>query len=134
MGKSSLARQALSYIEDRKIFLGGMIFVNVKGVRELDRFIKEVALNVFNRLMHQLVGSISKQQNFESIVSHLIESINKVTENDKHCIIVIDNAEDLITYEKENFRITLSKFLNECKNLCVLMTSRIPIGTLQDGY
>jgi len=124
MGKSILARKTLNYISDRKIYQAGMIFVNIKGVRELDRLIREFAIKVYKKVTGTQTDSTVDP---DSIINQLIEAINKQSKHKKHFLIAVDNAEDIISFDEKAFRMLIARLLNECKNLGILLTSRMPL-------
>lgn len=45
---------------------------------------------------------------------------------------VIDNAEDLITNDKSNFRIVIQHILLACSNIKIVITSRFRLSSLQE--
>jgi predicted phosphoribosyltransferase len=47
-------------------------------------------------------------------------------------LIVFDNVEDLLYYDKLAFRILINDLLIQVPNLHILMTSRTTLGALQD--
>jgi nucleoside-triphosphatase THEP1 len=44
IGKSSLVRSAIKYIYERKVYLSGIVFVQIKGIREFDRLLREIVI------------------------------------------------------------------------------------------
>jgi hypothetical protein len=47
-------------------------------------------------------------------------------------VLVIDNAEDLIQFDKVNFRSLVRLILLSCANIKVLLTSRIRLASLPE--
>ena len=50
IGKSSLARSALHYAAERKLFLGGYLFVKCKEISIFQTFLKEILRVIFNTI------------------------------------------------------------------------------------
>jgi predicted ATPase len=48
-------------------------------------------------------------------------------------LLVVDNVEDLIEHSAIDFKNLISKFLNECEDLSIVLTSRRSLGTLYDS-
>lgn len=46
--------------------------------------------------------------------------------------MIVDNAEDLIEHEGNKFKALIAQFLNECESLSIVLTSRIPLGKLEE--
>ncbi len=48
-------------------------------------------------------------------------------------LLIVDNVEDLIEHSAIDFKNLISKFLNECEDLSLVLTSRRSLGTLYDS-
>ena len=59
----------------------------------------------------------------------VLQFLKKQEEN---LLVVFDNAEELMYYDKSAFRNIINVLLTTCPNVHVLMTSRTTLGALQD--
>lgn len=46
IGKTALAKNAINYMADRKLFKQGIVFFSLKGYRSCDVFIKKLVSNI----------------------------------------------------------------------------------------
>jgi len=75
IGKSSLARSVLQYLYERRYFLGGMIFVQGKGVGVLERLVKEIMLKLFLKADKEKIKKITAAPP-ETVIEELISQFN----------------------------------------------------------
>ena len=50
IGKSSIAKNALNYIAERKLMLGGILWIQLKGVRDIHTLTKLIQRNIYDSL------------------------------------------------------------------------------------
>ena len=50
IGKSSIAKNALNYIQERKFVHGGILWIQLKGVRDIYTLTKLIQRNIYNAL------------------------------------------------------------------------------------
>lgn len=49
---------------------------------------------------------------------------------DHNLLVVFDNVEDLLYYDKKGFRIFINEILTTCPHFHILLTSRTTLGAL----
>ena len=138
-GKSTIVRQALQYICDRKFFTGGVIQIqlsNVKSTYSLMKAIQRAIIKGLNLTKDQLNEIIedncSEDRLFDMITYFFNNNLKYPILKDKHStnkshkyLLYFDNAEELISYEwKKSFSFWISKILDECNLLSIVMTSK----------
>lgn len=64
IGKSCLTRAAIKYISERRIFLGGIVFVQGKGIQTLKVLVKEILIkflqNSTSQKSEERIGDICR--------------------------------------------------------------------------
>ena len=50
IGKSSIAKNALNYIAERKFMMGGVLWIQLKGVRDIYTLTKLIQRNIYDSL------------------------------------------------------------------------------------
>jgi Cdc6-like AAA superfamily ATPase len=128
IGKSSLARKTIQHINERMLLPGGYIMLNVRGIKYcedfLRTFIKQVAAKGNPMSADIFVGQeqgVTYEDSF-SITTLILEKFASIQ---KKILLVIDNAEDLISsQDKHDFKSLVLYFLNQVPTLQILMTTR----------
>jgi len=127
IGKSSLARKTIQHINERFLLPGGYIMLNVRGIKDCEVFLRSFNKQVVtkeNQMSAEIfVGQeqgVANQDSF-SITTIILEKFASIQ---KKILLVIDNAEDLITNDKHNFKTLVLYFLNQVPTLQILMTTR----------
>lgn len=137
IGKSSLVRSALKYIYERKIYLSGIVFVQIKGIREFDRLLREIVIQI-QKKKKQAEPCIFSALSIDTQIEESIKLINKLTAGDqssnKRFLLIVDNAEEITEHAPTQFRALIAQLLNECSFLNIVLTSRRPIGNIQDTH
>ena len=83
VGKSCLARNALHYMSERKYFTGGVIFVQIATLKEIQSVLKKLQLLLFRALrlsQKQLVELTHKTCSYESLITFIIDFFNSKVE------------------------------------------------------
>lgn len=60
IGKSSLVKQAVHFLNARRIFLGGVVWIQAKGVTMTENLIKLVARSFINKAADPSVQSVMR--------------------------------------------------------------------------
>ena len=138
-GKSTIVRQALHYICDRKFFTGGVIQIqlsNVKSTYSLNKAIQRAIIKGFKLTKDQLNDIIEETNTEERLFDFIAEFFNNTLpfpamkdkagdRSHKKYLLYLDNSEELITHNwKKGFSLWLSKILEECNTLSIVMTSK----------
>ncbi|CDW71451.1 UNKNOWN [Stylonychia lemnae] len=131
IGKTSISKNAVHYIIERKIFKQGVIFMQLKGYLSFELFMKKLVVN-FVLQNFELDSDQAKEIQNSNIEQLLQISLHFLKEQEENLLLVFDNVEDLLTHDKQAFRIFINDLLMQIPNLHILMTSRKTLGTLQD--
>ncbi len=129
IGKTALAKNAVNYMKDRRLFKLGIIFFSLKGYKSTNVFMKKVVTNLV-REKFELEPQERKdieENDFEKLLSMVTGYFKTI---DERLLVVFDNAEELLYYDNLNFREFLTQLLHAGPNASFLMTSRVTIGVL----
>lgn len=133
IGKSSLVRKTIQHISERMLLPGGYIIINVRGIKDCEVFLRTFNQQVItedNPMFYFTLGQAleqgrSMQQDSLTITDLILE---KIASLEQKVLLVIDNAEDLITFDKtthkNSFKQIVKYFLNQVPNLKILLTTR----------
>jgi Cdc6-like AAA superfamily ATPase len=133
IGKSSLVRKTIQHISERMLLPGGYIIINVRGIKDCEVFLRTFNQQVIteeNPMFYFTLGQAleqgrSMQQDSLTITDLILE---KIASLEQKVLLVIDNAEDLITFDKtthkNSFKQLVQYFLNQVPNLKILLTTR----------
>lgn len=122
IGKSSLAKETIRYIYERKHFRNGVIYINMNGCESREAVMGSLNARIYGS--HQYVES--RKENGGKMVQQIVEHLR-----DKEALIVFDNVMDLMLVnekEKEKFQLFIDLLLSNCNDIKVLITSRTPLG------
>lgn len=121
VGKSSVARNTLHYIYERKYITGGILWVQLKGVRDVYSVSKHLqkyiyrSLNLTKREINELTRETCTE---EKLIEFIKEFFNNPHDpkylmkfkkppaargGKKRFLICFDNAEELITHKEGDF-------------------------------
>ena len=137
-GKSSIVRQALHYISDRKFFTGGVIQIqlsNVKSTYSLNKAIQRAIIKGLKLDKKQLNEIIEENCAEDHLLEMIIDFFNNNLpypvkkdkardKNHQKYLLYLDNAEELVIQDWKMFRMWLSGILEECNQLSIVMTSK----------
>lgn len=119
--------------------MGGIIFIQGKGVSSLEQLVKEIILKMFSKADKEKIKKIQCATP-ETIIEQLIDQVNLLSkdvdsgEQGKEFLLIIDNAEEIIEHIEGDFKSLTAKFLNDCATLSIIVTSRRSMGTLKDTF
>ena len=121
IGKSSLVKETVRYLSDRKHFRNGIIYLNLNCC--------ETKEAVTSCLMARILGGNSRY--IESNKEYRGRMVHQIVEElrNKEVLIVFDNImEIMLINERENFHVFLDLLLSNCNDVKVLSTSRSSLG------
>ena len=144
-GKSSIARNALHYVSQRKFFTGGILLIQLKNVEKVFSLLKQIQRFIFKVLdipPSEVAGLTEQTCTEEQLGSFITKFFNNDLGYDyrkqKHqnqkggrCLICLDNAEGLITKEPTEFQKVLATFHEQCPFLSIIITSHKPLHSIQ---
>ena len=111
IGKSALVASMLDYIAERGLLKGGSIYFNARNISMCEIFIRN-----FNQVLISenptLFGVAREKEQVRHEPVKTLESIlSKIAIIDGEILLVIDNSEDLIMNERNDFAMLLSMML-----------------------
>ena len=111
IGKSSLIANTLDYISERSLLKGGSIYINARGITDCEVFLRNFNTNLIsdNPILFGKAKNQSQHKQQSITIFNLI--LTKISIIDGNILLVIDNAEDLITKDKNDFKILISLIL-----------------------
>ena len=123
VGKSAVAKNAVHYMLERKYFTGGVIFVDLKGIRSARMMTRKICKILINNLDrdYSLRAELDDMDQ-EAFIDFFVEFFSKedldeklrkkkrCSKNKSHkFLLLLDNAELLITESSEDFKSFLSR-------------------------
>lgn len=131
IGKTALAKNAVNYIADRKLFKLGIIYFSLKGYKNIDVFMKKLVTNIV--MSNFELDSKEREELIQSnIEEHFRRIVDYFKQEEDQLLVVFDNAEELLYHDRVGFREMVTVLLSQCHCLKFLITSRVTIGVLQD--
>jgi len=108
IGKSALAIAVGAYLNERSVFSDGVFFIRLRGVTssEAIRFAIAGAFGITANNDEELIQFTTKH----------------------NCLLVMDNCEDILRVNANQFRSFLSELLQNSRHIKVLLTSRESLG------
>ena len=108
--------------------------MNVRGVKDSEVFLRILNNRLIsdNPLFCELSNAKdakAQQQDSFSITNLVLQKISALQ---RKILMVIDNAEDLITFDKRNFRILVRFLLTQVPQLHILITARCRFKSSND--
>ena len=141
VGKSSVARNALHYIHERRYMSGGIVWVQLKGVRDVYSVTKQIQSYIYRSInwTKEEIAELTRDTcTEEDLLVFIINFLNnpKSTVKDKFrrqslqskgssydFLICFDNAEELIIHLQNVFHDLLKKLTDDCPKLRIIVTS-----------
>lgn len=130
IGKTALAKNAVNYMADRRMFKLGIVFFSLKGYKNADVFLKKLVSNLV--VSHFDLEPEERGHINEGNVDRLFRMIVaffRAAEEDQ-MLVVFDNAEELLYHDRKGFREMITELLSQCPCLRFLITSRVTVGVL----
>ncbi|CAI2377964.1 unnamed protein product [Moneuplotes crassus] len=137
IGKTSIARNLANFYKERKMFRDGIIYIKLRGITSSQMFLTQ-----FSLCIRAATGEIdeemmkNEQDFFEPVMKKHYSTIeakqNEAIDilKNKQVLIILDNCEDPIDNDHENFIYELERILELCSKIKVLLTSRKPLNEL----
>ena len=143
IGKTSIARNLSNYMNNRRKFKDGIIYVRLRGCESAQMFISRLSLWIRSCLSNinpdRLIfddesdlDSIELLKKQDSIVNKkdiFSDSALAVLKN-KEILLILDNCEDPLENDHELFTSDLEGVIEYCSKIKVLLTSRRPLNKL----
>jgi hypothetical protein len=136
VGKSGLARKTLQFIDERRLLSGGFIFINLRSMKDTEVFIRtftELLVTGYPADFGAVANSALKKKEALSDSHQVLDYIlTKISQFQKETLMVFDNSEDLIAYDKNSFKQLVSTFLTKIPKLKILLTSNVRLQSVKD--
>jgi predicted ATPase len=117
IGKTTLAKSVGKFLDERSYFQDGIIWIGVRA-QNLSVTLSQIAHEVTRfKDPEKHNANCSKECLFKQL-------------KDKEMLIILDNIEDPLLREGQDFREFVSTLLTLCPNVRMLCTSRMAIGQL----
>ena len=129
MGKSALAKEVANYLKDREgqLFKNGVLFINVVNCSTYQMLISRL-VQVFVTNTGRLIKHLDHKTS-ENLFSEVIAGIEK-----KSMLLIIDEADDLLSIDKSILREFLERLLASATNFKILLTSQLELGAFIGGF
>jgi Cdc6-like AAA superfamily ATPase len=129
VGKSSIIRSTLHHLSERSLLKGGSILLNARAVFSCETFIRKLNF----QLIHENPIMFSQAKEFCEKSQHdCIKTFNlimqKISYIEGSILMVMDNCEELIERDRNNFKILLSTILCLVPKIKILLTSRVRLA------
>jgi len=120
IGKSSLVKETVRYIFERKHFRNGVIYINLNGCETREAVTSCLNARIFRNTQH----IESRKENGGKMVQQIIELLRT-----KEVLIVFDNVMDMmLVNDKEKFQLFIDLLLSNCNDIKIVITSRTSLG------
>ncbi|CDW83802.1 nb-arc domain protein [Stylonychia lemnae] len=126
IGKTTIAKAIIHFLDERQLFRDGIILLSLRGLDQANMILTRLQL-IINKHLPPQEKDDKAIENFSQIQERIIQFMK-----DKEILLVLDNAEDTLRKEGNQFREILQHLLVCCPQLRLLLTSRYPIGQLAD--
>ncbi|CAI2370088.1 unnamed protein product [Moneuplotes crassus] len=137
IGKTSIARNLANFYKERRMFRDGIIYVKLRGITSSQMFLTQFSLCIRAATGEIDEEMMKNEQDFFEPVMKKHYSTVEAKQNEaidilknKQVLIVLDNCEDPIDNDHENFIYELERILELCSKIKVLLTSRKPLNEL----
>lgn len=152
IGKSTLAKNMLHYAAERKFFTGGTMLIQLKDNRTNFSMLKYIMQKImsFLELDHdQKITLMEKTFSNEGMEEYLIDFFNqrqpeqlakqkskmknKQSKGKQLFLLCLDNANNLIKYDREELASFLASLYDNCPNLRIIVTADRSFGRLPNN-
>lgn len=147
IGKSSLARNALWYAAERKMFIGGILFVQCKEIRSCHTLLKFIlrsilkVIDLSEQKKTEMVEALCSEDKLKDYLKDFfngnrkepfVKKRHKSQRGDRELFMLcLDNIEEMILNDEDgDFKTFLAELYDECSDLRILVTSILTLGTL----
>jgi len=116
IGKTSVAKALIHFFMERRVFADGIIYISLCKLESTDHFLSQ---------LHKAAKctSVNAKDKLAAILSTL---------KDRQVLLVMSNAEELLSKDKQKFVFTIYMLLSRLPGLKILLISRINLGSLPD--
>lgn len=137
IGKTSISRNLSNFYKERRMFRDGIIYIKLRGITSAQMFLTQ-----FSLCIRAAAGDIDEEmlQNDKDLHEPIMKKHYSAVEDkqdealellkNKQVLIVLDNCEDPIDNDHEDFVYELERILEVCSKVKVLLTSRKPLNEL----
>lgn len=142
IGKTSLSKNLANYLKERRAFRDGIINVRLRGCKSAQMFLTRLSFSIKAALgeanLDKIFEDESVQENIEVMKKQKSTIEDKRNDKDavfdilrnKQVLLVLDNCEDPLEKEPDNFVDEVENILDLCPRLKILLTSRNPLNSL----
>ena len=129
VGKSSLIKATMQYIQDRSLLRGGLIIVDARSKSRCEQLVRKLN-NQFISENSAMFGSAKEhnQSQQQDCLSTFILIISKISYIKEDILLVIDNCDELIFQDRQNFKVLISTILATISSIKIVLTTRIRLG------
>ena len=141
IGKTSLVRNLCHHIRDRKRFEDGIIYISLRGCESGHMFLTRLSLKIQENskidgfllaALEKLKSKDSSNDDYENEKDqHKMKRFICQILKDKEVLLVLDNCEDPLEDDGDQFVKQLEFLLSKCVKIRVLLTSRRYINKLE---
>ena len=148
IGKSSVANNVLHHIYERKQVTGGVLWLQLKGTKDVYAVLKEMQKYIYKSLIlnkdeiNELTRRTCTERDLTEYIINFFNNYHKPEIADKfkrkkqakksgnEFLICFDNAEEIINREQNKFQLLLKKMLEYCPQLRLIITSNKPLNEM----
>lgn len=118
IGKSTLARELVRYVQFRNMFKDGVIYLDIRSCEKILKIFETITMELFEG--SQVKFSKTFQENAQKIIKEL---------HQKNVLIVFDNCHNIISSEsKDDFKKLIEYMMKNCDNVYFVFTNRNSLG------
>lgn len=129
VGKSSIVKSTLLYIQERSLLRGGIIYTDARSVPTSEALMRKLNSQLIAENPTVFGTGKHRQSHQQDSLSIFILIISKISYTKESMLMVIDNCEDVIEKDRQNFKILISIILAKIPSITVLLTTRIRLGS-----
>ena len=118
MGKTALAIAVSHYMAQRQMFRNGVFFVRLDGMRNSEAMVRAISHAVGLKLSERHSGEKRSSND-----TRLFDALKT-----KRCVVVLDHCDDVM--HCVDFRNCLGRLLDHTRNLKLILTARVAVGSL----
>jgi len=110
---------------------GGIVYTDARSISKCDIFVR--------KLNEQLIAEnpliFGARQNFrcQDFLNNFILIISKMSYVKEEILFVIDNCEEIIEKDRQDFKVLVSLMLAKIPSIKVLLTTRIRLGMVKEA-
>ncbi|CAI2381433.1 unnamed protein product [Moneuplotes crassus] len=137
IGKTSIARSLANFYRERRTFRDGVIYVKLRGITSSQMFLTQLSLSIRASTGDIEIEALQNVRNpiepvmkkyYSTVQDKQDKTINML--KNRKVLLILDNCEDVINNDHENFIYELENLLEACHRVKILTTSRKPLSEL----